>query len=63
MRKVDRIMLQKLLELSKSAGKILVSQKPDTNKLREINTALKGLILAELYKKEISLTATLRRRK
>ena len=62
MRKVDKIMLQKLLDLSKRTGKILMSSKPNVSRLREINTELKGLVLSELYKKEISLTATLRRK-
>lgn len=62
MGKADNIMLKKLLDLSKQTGKILVSQKPDISKLREINTELKGLILSELYKKQISLAATLRKK-
>ena len=62
MRKEYKAMLKKLLELSQQSGRILTSSNPNISRLRDVNTELKGLILSELYEKQISLTAILRKK-
>lgn len=62
MGKVNKIMLLELLEISQKIGKVLRSPKFNTNRLKELNSEFKGLILSEIYKKEISLVAKLEKK-